>query len=327
MVSDESAYRWICELLPPNLFQWPAYLHMHADSALREYSCSVVATTFGLLRLTYWVPNVSGSVPTQKGLRCVMCCYSQKRSHYIHLARMHSDSWILKSAPWCIERHVYPIKLNIHWHGAAQDYVLQLHMAPYIVAPALIYGEVQDYSSQSDNVGWCSVAVGAWVGQHSWHIRLYTQSSWCLQRAARNLARALAIFDHCRRIRLPREGQQWHLLQKALDVWAHLWTKGWPSLLYQYSPIGFFDRLKPWNITQIQTQTSCREWLWVPLSGFTRVYRNGRLTYILVHQCTTWCTTHHGTLVSACTVDSFKFYSVQFFTERCTYFGPNSVLA
>ena len=34
---------------------------------------------------------------------------------------------------------MHPIKLSIHWHGAAQDYDLLLHIAPYIVAPALIY--------------------------------------------------------------------------------------------------------------------------------------------------------------------------------------------
>ena len=34
---------------------------------------------------------------------------------------------------------MHPIKLSIHWHGAAQDYDLLLHVAPYIVAPALIY--------------------------------------------------------------------------------------------------------------------------------------------------------------------------------------------
>ena len=44
----------------------------------------------------------------------------------LHLIYMHSDLWILKSAPCFIERHVYPIKLSIHWHGAAQDYVLLL---------------------------------------------------------------------------------------------------------------------------------------------------------------------------------------------------------
>ena len=34
---------------------------------------------------------------------------------------------------------MHPIKLSIHWHGAAQDDVLLSHIAPYIVAPALIY--------------------------------------------------------------------------------------------------------------------------------------------------------------------------------------------
>ena len=34
---------------------------------------------------------------------------------------------------------MHPIKLNIHWHGAAQDYVLLLHIWHHIVAPALIY--------------------------------------------------------------------------------------------------------------------------------------------------------------------------------------------
>ena len=202
---------------------------------------------------------------------------------------------------------VYPIKLQFehpNWHGAAQDYVLLLHISHHIVAPALIapyilwllplyiHGEVQNYSSQSDNVGWCSVAVGAWVGQDSWRIRLYTRSSRCLQRAARNLPRALAIFDHCRRIRLPRTKKQFISLQKALDVWAHLWTNGWRSLLYQYSPIGFCDRLRLWSVAKTQTS-----WIrctgYGPLTGFTCL-ENLRLSVpewafdSIVHQCTTY---------------------------------------